>query len=778
MGKDLSYLCLKVWLMAVLSLSAGPVSYAVDRQAPENDEFDVFLLIGQSNMAGRGWLFPDDTAVMEGVFILNDMDEVVPATEPLNRFSSVRKRLSLQKMNIGGSFGRSIHEHTGRKVLLVVNARSGTSARLWRPGAPGITAKEGDDDLLMDGQKFPPLYDEAVRRTRKACRYGQLKAILFHQGEADAYPEYAPQWPGKVADIAESLRKDLGVDVPFIVGEVSYHIPNSAVINPYIRDISYVVPDSGWVSAEGCNANRDSIHFSRQGVTLLGERYAEKVLEMVYGQDIYAEEDDTTVTAPEGMYVISDFDRTVVDFDGEKTYCVTLNPVKDAVNTSGICGKAISSRRGAAAVSCSLTRPVDFTRSTEIRLKVISPDAGEKVFLSLSPSRPRPQAAPVTLSCETSSDKAWEELVFDCSEVAETGCNYYQRLTVTFGSGSGKRQDWYFDDLMIPDDDLSGLSLFRRTAAPMLPDPSVPWMSNSIANPDFLTPEESPDGNWWLFVRGGDGSRSHLGIYTQDTADFNPAGPWTYYEGNPVIPAGWYGEEDWQQAIDQCPVMGDDGRLYLFYKGISRDRKNTVLVAVSDDGLAYTRQDSPWKEDCGVADVVKSEGKYYLYVSRRVYVSDNPLDGRDAEMYWTLEKGTGPSNCDWYSINGQKIFRVSGSDKWFMAYQCGTCNPDFPDRFHIAVSDDLIHWDKVDNGRPFFTRGARGEWDQGAIWAPAIFEYDGNLYLYYEGWGREGHVPDRDRKYFRPGHSQIGIAVCPVDEFLEWCGLDMEPGKR
>ena len=78
MGKDLSYLCLKVWLMAVLSLSAGPVSYAVDRQAPENDEFDVFLLIGQSNMAGRGWLFPDDTAVMEGVFILNDRDEVVP----------------------------------------------------------------------------------------------------------------------------------------------------------------------------------------------------------------------------------------------------------------------------------------------------------------------------------------------------------------------------------------------------------------------------------------------------------------------------------------------------------------------------------------------------------------------------------------------------------------------------------------------------------------------------------------------------------------------------
>ena len=147
-----------------------------------------------------------------------------------------------------------------------------------------------------------------------------------------------------MADIAESLRKDLGADVPFIVGEVSYHIPNSAVINPYIRDISYVVPDSGWVSAEGCNANRDSIHFSRQGVTLLGERYAEKVLEMVYGQDIYAEE-DSTVTAPEGMYTISDFDRTVVDFDGEKTYSNFMLHYNFPPYSVGECGRLTTGRR-------------------------------------------------------------------------------------------------------------------------------------------------------------------------------------------------------------------------------------------------------------------------------------------------------------------------------------------------------------------------------------------------------------------------------------------------
>ena len=89
----------------------------------------------------------------------------------------------------------------------------------------------------------------------------------------------------------------------------------------------------------------------------------------------------------------------------------------------------------------------------------------------------------------------------------------------------------------------------------------------------------------------------------------------------------------------------------------------------------------------------------------------------------------------------------------------------------LAVSDDLVNWTKVDNPQPLFTRGARGTWDQGAIWAPSTFEYNGTLYMYYEGWGRTGTVPDRDKSYFTPAHSSIGLATCKTDDFLKWCGL-------
>lgn len=36
-----------------------------------------------------------------------------------------------------------------------------------------------------------------------------------------------------------------------------------------------------------------------------------------------------------------------------------------------------------------------------------------------------------------------------------------------------------------------------------------------------------------------------------------------------------------------------------------------------------------------------------------------------------------------------------------MVYQSSTRYFDFPDRFHVAYSDDLLNWTKVDNTKPF-----------------------------------------------------------------------------
>jgi hypothetical protein len=245
-----------------------------------------------------------------------------------------------------------------------------------------------------------------------------------------------------------------------------------------------------------------------------------------------------------------------------------------------------------------------------------------------------------------------------------------------------------------------------------------------------------------------------------------------------VLPVGTQGSFDDGFLLDTAPVVGKDGVVYVYYNGNNRDRsKHGLCVRYSTDG-GYTFKgiDAPVLVGKGCSDAVYHDGMYYIYYGGgnpcRLYVTvtDNPLSFDGAKTYETIPIGGGPSNFDSYAVNGSMVFRLKGVDKWFASYQGSSNVYDFPDRFHIAVSDDLIHWTKIENDKPLFTRGSRGQWDQGGIWFCEIIEHEEMLYLYYEGWGRVGYVENRDQPYF-PGRSCIGAASASKDEFLKWCGL-------
>ena len=239
------------------------------------DKYDIYLMIGQSNMAGRGYLLDSDkTEVVDRVYLLGPDDEKgqaepVKATHPFNQYSTVRKDLSMQQMHIGYQFSKVIRDHTdGRPVLLVCNALGGSALAQWAKGEH--------------------LYNEAVRRTLLAMQYGRLKGILWHQGCSDSSAAKVEVYMGNLKKMVESLREDLdSPGIPFIAGELPYWRSNSAGFNTMIRTIRDNIPNSDWVSAEGCTMrlNTSDPHFSRDGLILLGSRYADKVLAMVY--DIY-----------------------------------------------------------------------------------------------------------------------------------------------------------------------------------------------------------------------------------------------------------------------------------------------------------------------------------------------------------------------------------------------------------------------------------------------------------------------------------------------------------
>lgn len=227
------------------------------------DKTDFYLCIGQSNMAGRA--FADSAAMtngIPGVMLLNDSGRFEPARHPLNRYSTVRKKIKLQRIGPSGAFGSELVRLTGHTVGLVVNARGETSIRHWQKGAT-----EG-------------YFGEAVARVRQAEKAGGvLCGIIWHQGEYDCTGDTA-EYKRQLIRFVNDLRNELG-DVPFVAGEISRwnwtETPEGTVpFNRMISSIADWLPNSACVSSEGLTPNLDETdpHFNASSQHELGRRYA------------------------------------------------------------------------------------------------------------------------------------------------------------------------------------------------------------------------------------------------------------------------------------------------------------------------------------------------------------------------------------------------------------------------------------------------------------------------------------------------------------------------
>jgi hypothetical protein len=224
------------------------------------DKLHVYLLIGQSNMAGRAPFTSEESGPIARSYLLDANDRWVPASNPLNRFSTIRKGLDMQKMNPGYGFAQTLLERDeGLAVGLVVNARGGTEIELWAKGTD--------------------FYNEALRRTRIALETGALKGILWHQGESNS--RNPDGYFDQLTDLVKNLRRDLGMPhLPFIAGQVFYDAetkPHTEQINQQIAKLPQSLAHTGYVSSDGLTTH-DNTHFDAASMKRLGNRYAEQML--------------------------------------------------------------------------------------------------------------------------------------------------------------------------------------------------------------------------------------------------------------------------------------------------------------------------------------------------------------------------------------------------------------------------------------------------------------------------------------------------------------------
>ena len=241
------------------------------------DRTDVFLLLGQSNMKGRG-VMPDEPARDPRIVMMHLKDDRwYVARHPLHLVGDARTFQGADNAGVGPgmAFAEALLARNPRaRIALVPCAVGGSSIKLWQKGAR--------------------LYDEALRRAllareTTAAAGGVIRGALWLQGEADATTAGLAAHEAKLLKLVDELRADLGIpDLPFLVctigemkqpGDDAERIQMKAEMNRLLLSLSTKRPHVDCVDARALTTHLgDFVHFDTAAQDEIGRRYARRFL--------------------------------------------------------------------------------------------------------------------------------------------------------------------------------------------------------------------------------------------------------------------------------------------------------------------------------------------------------------------------------------------------------------------------------------------------------------------------------------------------------------------
>ena len=154
-----------------------------------------FLLIGQSNMAGRGFLNEAAPLDTKGGRI-----KVLRNGRWQEMFRPVSSDRSFAGSSLAEDFAAAYADaHPSVDVGLISCADGGTQIEQWAPG--GL------------------LFDYAVSCAKLAMRSSTLVGILWHQGESDCWDDTFPLYRERLIALLHALRSELGLpNIPIMLG--------------------------------------------------------------------------------------------------------------------------------------------------------------------------------------------------------------------------------------------------------------------------------------------------------------------------------------------------------------------------------------------------------------------------------------------------------------------------------------------------------------------------------------------------------------------------------
>lgn len=234
---------------------------------PKKENLWVFILAGQSNMAGRGFVEPRDTIPSKRILTINKNMEIILAKEPLNNYEP-----TMAGLDCGRSFGERliVQIPDSISVLILPAAVGGSSIYKWL----------GDSI-----HRNVPLLSNFAEKINFGKNIGQLKGILWHQGESDANKIRSIKYENRLSELFTTFREIAGDNkLPILAGELGSFSKNKyyTSINNQIRNYA-LTHDLILIETSDLNHKGDEVHFNSAAQRLMGQRFADEYIKRHQG---------------------------------------------------------------------------------------------------------------------------------------------------------------------------------------------------------------------------------------------------------------------------------------------------------------------------------------------------------------------------------------------------------------------------------------------------------------------------------------------------------------
>ncbi len=239
-------------------------------------QLEIFLLMGQSNMKGRGLMPTEPLRDPRIVMMHRRTDGFFLARHPLHLTGDPKNFSRADNAGVGPglAFAQAVAEaRPEARILLIPCAVGGTAVAKWRKGQR--------------------LYEETIRRAKLAldkvpAGKARIVGALWLQGEADSgSPERVAAYAGALDRVIADLRKDLGLpDLPFVactIGEMTErNVAARKDINRLLLDLPHRVSRTACIDSRAfAKSIGDGVHFDTPTQNRHGRLYAESFLKLV-----------------------------------------------------------------------------------------------------------------------------------------------------------------------------------------------------------------------------------------------------------------------------------------------------------------------------------------------------------------------------------------------------------------------------------------------------------------------------------------------------------------